>query len=293
MIMMIISMVYHLNVHIFVDVIQVEELSSGNWTDDYKRFLCELVERGEIKSFAEKHTTRHVHFTIVPATLYTEDPQELVKKLKLKSNISLQNMVAFDSAGVLKRYDSPEQIIKDFYPVRLRGYDARKRALMKQLVRDEAYARNKSQFVAQIISGELDIFQFTSAVFNKSTNTTAPRGGLSEFEIKSKLIQAGFLSQSQIEALSENNSEQSTSIAQELPDNNSSNNNTSTIEKSDFSYLLDMSIHSLTESRFESLRRQADTAATRLKELQGQSPADLWLRDLEELENALKASLNH
>jgi len=226
----------------------------------------------------------------VPATLYTEDLHELVKKLKLKSNISLQNMVAFDSAGVLKRYDSPEQIIEDFYPVRLRGYDARKRALMKQLVRDEAYARNKSQFVAQIISGELDIFQFTSTSSNKSTT---PRGGLSEFEIKSKLIQAGFLSQSQIEAISQNNSDKSTSIVQDLSDNNSSNNNTSTIEKSDFSYLLDMSIHSLTESRFESLRRQADTAATRLKELQSQSPADLWLRDLEELENALKASLNH
>lgn len=282
----------------------MEELPCGNWTDDYKRHLCQLVEKDEIKSFSEEHTTRHVHFTIIPTAQYIDSPEQLIEKLKLKSNISLQNMVAFDANGALKRYQSPEQIIDDFFPVRLRGYDSRKQALMKRLVRDEAIARNKSQFVAQIISGQLDIFQFTasskqpvtaSTTTNKDNNKTAatttgkttPRG-LSEVEIASKLIQAGFLSQSQIDSLSENNQNKQNEsvISMNFKD-------TKVIEgereKPDFSYLLDMSIHSLTETKFESLRQQADTAAMRLKELQNQSAADLWLRDLDALEVALKS----
>lgn len=260
-------------------MIQVEELPCGKWTEEYKQLLCQLVEKGDIKSFAEKHTNRNVHFTIVPSPYHVENPEQFIEKLKLKSNISLQNMVAFDPAGVLKRYNGPEQIINDFFPVRLQGYEARKQALMRRLIRDEAYARNKSLFVAQIISGKLDIFQFTGSAGSSDASSPRKIRGLSELEIMSKLIQAGFLSKSQIESLSSPNAVVSqTDDSKQVGDQ----------AKPDFSYLLEMPIQSLTESRFESLRQQADTAAARLRELETQSAADLWLRDLELLEEALK-----
>lgn len=45
---------------------------------------------------------------------------------KLTSRFSTSNMMAFDFDGQIKKYDSPMQIIEEFYPVRLEYYQRRK-----------------------------------------------------------------------------------------------------------------------------------------------------------------------
>jgi DNA topoisomerase II len=50
----------------------------------------------------------------------------LVEFFKLTSKINTSNMICFDFEGKIKRYKSPEEIIEDFYPVRLAYYQKRK-----------------------------------------------------------------------------------------------------------------------------------------------------------------------
>ena len=50
----------------------------------------------------------------------------LEKALKLTSSVATTNMVCFDQHGKIKKYTSPEEIIDDFYDLRLTYYMKRK-----------------------------------------------------------------------------------------------------------------------------------------------------------------------
>lgn len=54
------------------------------------------------------------------------EEQGLVEFFKLTSKLTTSNMICFDFEGKIKKYDSPEEIIEDFYPVRLAHYQKRK-----------------------------------------------------------------------------------------------------------------------------------------------------------------------
>ncbi|CAL5420288.1 unnamed protein product [Camellia sinensis] len=50
----------------------------------------------------------------------------LLKKFKLTTTISTSNMHLFDPKGVIKKYETPEQILEEFFHVRLEFYEKRK-----------------------------------------------------------------------------------------------------------------------------------------------------------------------
>jgi hypothetical protein len=62
----------------------------------------------------------------------TERGKDAIKKegiekvFKLSANLSITNMVCFDPSGKIKKYSTPEQILDDFYDVRLAYYQKRK-----------------------------------------------------------------------------------------------------------------------------------------------------------------------
>jgi DNA topoisomerase-2 len=57
----------------------------------------------------------------------------LLKALKMTSNISVNNLVCFDKDGKIRKYESPEEILKEFYDLRLEYYVKRK--VSKTIVR--------------------------------------------------------------------------------------------------------------------------------------------------------------
>jgi DNA topoisomerase-2 len=50
----------------------------------------------------------------------------LEKKFKISTAINTSNMVCFDGRGRIKKYNSPEEILKEFYEYRLEYYHKRK-----------------------------------------------------------------------------------------------------------------------------------------------------------------------
>ncbi len=117
----------------------IDELPVGKWTDDYKEYLQLLG-----KKFTEHHTDTSVKFEI--------KNEELDWKMyKLETSISTTNMILFHE-NELKRYDSPLDIITDFYHVRLSFYQKRKDHILNQLQGEIKLLTNKNKFLEYMIN---------------------------------------------------------------------------------------------------------------------------------------------
>jgi DNA topoisomerase-2 len=81
----------------------------------------------------------------------------LEKLLKLYTTQSTTNMHAFDSKERLKKYESVEEIIDDFYNVRYEFYDIRKNNQIDLLNKELVYLSNKAKYISEILSDTLDL----------------------------------------------------------------------------------------------------------------------------------------
>ena len=240
-------------------VLEIDELPYGTWTEDYKQHLLKLCEDGDIKRFTEDHTHRAVKFTLAGSKLQLdalegESEGDLYAKLRLDGPLSMRNMHAFDKDGRIVHYNSAEEVAEEHHSVRLGAYDKRKQSLMRKYRVDVETSANKSRFVRELLSGALDLLP--------------SGGGARTNELISSLRSTGFATSEQLRLLSESESEASASAK-------SSNS------ASDYKYLLDMPIQSLTEERVVALDKAASEAKGKLDGLVASSPEDLWMRDLD------------
>lgn len=69
-----------------------------------------------------------MHFVVTMGTKELEkaEQQGLLDFFKLTGKISTSNMICFDFDGKIRKYDSPEEIVDAFYPMRLAYYQKRK-----------------------------------------------------------------------------------------------------------------------------------------------------------------------
>jgi DNA topoisomerase-2 len=129
----------------------VSELPVGTWTNEYKEYLETLIEKKIVTDFREKHDEKNVNFEIV----FTNDVDP--KILKLESTIRTTNMHAFDPAGKIRKYDSPLDIIADWFSTRKEFYVKRKEDMLKDLKARVLVAQNKSRFINSVNDGSLVI----------------------------------------------------------------------------------------------------------------------------------------
>jgi DNA topoisomerase II len=114
-----------------------------------------------IKDFRENHTDTTVHFTVTMAApdldYLEEQPNGLKKFFKLESSITTSNMTMFDEAGTIAQYQSPLQVLSEFYEVRLCYYALRKAHLLSKLQREWSRLDNKVRFVLAVVGGILEV----------------------------------------------------------------------------------------------------------------------------------------
>ncbi len=140
------------------ETIVIDELPVGTWTDKYKAFLTQLVVKGEIKDYTEQYQkSSRPHFTI------TVEPDRLAKLgdlfsfFKLQSTINTSNMLLFDKDGHLRKYRTVDEIIDEFYGVRLDFYKRRKEDQLSKLRAKLLFAENKIRFIKALIGDTLVI----------------------------------------------------------------------------------------------------------------------------------------
>ncbi len=75
-----------------------------------------------VKDYQEFNDHNTVHFVI------QLDEESLREKLKLNKQVATSNMVAFDARGRIRKYETVEAILEEFYVARLEMYSKRARS---------------------------------------------------------------------------------------------------------------------------------------------------------------------
>lgn len=101
----------------------------------------------------------NVHFivTMTEKGMQKAEEQGLLEFFKLTSKINTSNMMCFDFDGKIKKYGSPEEIIEEFYPMRLTYYQKRKDFLANELQEQLDKVSNQARFIQMIVDKELVI----------------------------------------------------------------------------------------------------------------------------------------
>ena len=82
----------------------------------------------------------NVLFEVIMYSKELEKAEEkgLIEFFGLSTKVSTTNMILFDFEGKIKKYETADEIIEDFYPMRLAYYQKRKVCLFRCETRDTA-----------------------------------------------------------------------------------------------------------------------------------------------------------
>lgn len=141
--------------------LEITELPIKVWTDTYKEFLMKEKGNGSlIKDIKEYNTDEEVRFLVEfnkPIWTIFNNSEDLIKRLKLSSNISITNMHLYDSTDKIKKYNNPQEILDEFYKVRLLYYNKRKEYKLEELQCIIKLLTAKARYIKMIVNDELII----------------------------------------------------------------------------------------------------------------------------------------
>ena len=112
--------------------VRVLELPIRMWTQDFKARLEEIIKAEKVPSFIKDYkdynTHVDVHFSIQMDEKHVKKALEegLEERFKLSRTIATSNLVAFDPEGRITKYANVEDIMKEFFNVRIKFYEKRK-----------------------------------------------------------------------------------------------------------------------------------------------------------------------
>ena len=154
------------------NTINITELPIGEWTQNYKNYLEEIIidttkegakkgKKNILTTYTNKSSDINIDFHLkIPedklnTLLCNED--KFMEIFKLKSSISLTNMYLHDVNNKLKKYDSAEEILKEYYEIRLEYYIKRKEYLLAKYKKELDIISAKVIFINGFIKGDIQI----------------------------------------------------------------------------------------------------------------------------------------
>ena len=161
------------------DNLIITELPVGEWTSNYKEFLEKMLEdvplRGKVDdkkgkklkkekekenpfiSYKDNNTDTKVHFELSFEEDYLNTTKDIDKAFHLFKKYSITNMHLYGPEGHIKRYDSVEDIMRDYYKVRLEMYQKRKTHQLAILEHQLKVISNKVKFILMVVEKKLEI----------------------------------------------------------------------------------------------------------------------------------------
>lgn len=250
----------------------ISELPVGRWTNDYKAHLLKMRDKGQILSFVENHTTTEVSFDVKLKMIQLDRMMKsgLEKAFKLEANLLTTNMNAFGADQSIHKFASASDIADAFFPIRLALYHDRKSVLESEMNHSATVLKNKARFIEAVSGGQIDLIG----------------GKKSKEETVMVLRELGFSSAAELQNIRDSNV-----LAERNKDKDQLDDRTQSKKDpiySDFDYLLNMPLSSLTTDKINDLQSEAGKTENELLEIQKRTPEDLWRADLDKLEPHLK-----
>uniref|UniRef100_T1JG36 DNA topoisomerase 2 n=1 Tax=Strigamia maritima TaxID=126957 RepID=T1JG36_STRMM len=248
--------------------VEITELPIRTWTQNYKESVLEPMLYGSEKSpisitdYKEYNTDTSVRFVVSMAEDILEKAERdgLHSFFKLFTNINTSSMVLFDRNGCLKRYETANDILKEFYEIRFEYYVKRKAYMEGLLLAESRLLSNQARFVLEKIDGIILIENRKKAEVIKQ---------LGERGYDADPVKAWHKQLKAVEA------------ADDIVDEDSNSEAEKEEEVTDFGYLYSMAMLSLTKEKKEELLAKRDEKLVELRDLQSKSPSDMWREDLD------------
>jgi len=159
------------------DKVRITELPIGTWTMAYTSYLETLVDGAVnsktgkkshplIKDFTSVSTEVAVNFVIIfnrgqlaELELIVDDNNcnGVEKLLKLFTTVSTTNMHLFNHECKLHKYINVEEIISEFYGVRLALYQKRKGYLIAEMEKRLVRLSNRAKYIQETLKGTIDL----------------------------------------------------------------------------------------------------------------------------------------
>ncbi|XP_072216490.1 DNA topoisomerase 2-beta-like [Excalfactoria chinensis] len=258
------------------NTVEITELPVRTWTQVYREQVLEPLLNGTEKTpalicdYKEYHTDTTVKFVVkmTEEKLAEAEAAGLHEVFKLQTSLTCDSMVLFDHTGCLKKYETVQDILKEFFDLRLHYYSLRKEWLVGMLGAESTKLNNQARFILEKIQGKI-------AIENRSKR-----------DLIQMLVQRGYESDP-VKAWKEAQEKAAEEEDPQNPNDDASSASGST-SGPDFNYILDMSLWSLTKEKVEELIKHRDSKERELNDLKRKSASDLWKEDLaafvEELE---------
>ena len=232
--------------------VRVTELPVGLWTDDYKKYIEELIDGGDakkkgkkdicIKDYTDMSTDVNVDITLVfhpgkiaelQAKSLENDCNALEKLLKLYTTRTTTNMHMFDETEKLRKYETASEIADHYIGVRMSKYVERKQYQIKNLEKDAKLISNKARFISEILKDTIDLRR------------------------KTKDVVIALLTEHKYDTLDDDQ---------------------------EFKYLVKMPMDSVTQENYDRLIKEEGDKLAQLKILNSKSESTIWLEELDKLE---------
>lgn len=158
--------------------VDIVELPLFSWTDDYKMFLEDFIGKHPkiLRDYENQYTDRIVRFRLHFASadalqklLSTQDTKLdlpiFYEKFNLVSSrgLTTTNMHLFNPKMQIRRYQTAQEILDEYYEVRLQQYEARKRYLLAALTDDLKWLSSRAAFILAVIEGKCKVANVSRA----------------------------------------------------------------------------------------------------------------------------------
>ena len=258
------------------DRVEITELPVRVWTTGYREDLEKMVTGDEktgpaqIQEFKDYNTDMTVRMVVKmepEKLMQAEQGKGLHSFFKLQTTMSTTSMVLFDHMGCLRTYETVEEILKEFFTLRLDYYGKRKAFMEGLLGAEAAKLSNQARFILEKCKGTLKIE-------NKKKK-----------EMIEDLVRKKFDSDPVKEWKKSLAMDQEEEVD---PEEDSQEVAAKKVEKGpDYDYLLGMPMWNLTQEKIDEICKKRDDKQQELKELQATTKEDLWQTDLKEFSDTL------
>jgi DNA gyrase/topoisomerase IV subunit B len=151
--------------------IEINEIPVGTWVTTYKEFLETFIENSKnpvkkkfyLKDVQNLTKDENSQICFIIEFKNQSDLDSLIennsleKELKLTKSFSTNNMHLFNPSLILTKYNTPLDILKEYYNIRLEYYEKRRQYMISKLKEELLVLESKIKFTEEYIDGTLDI----------------------------------------------------------------------------------------------------------------------------------------
>ena len=148
--------------------VEITELPVGVWTEDYTQFLNDTIAAGSnvLRDYASHCTAMNVRFVLklFPGVrpLIEGKFAEMFKLVSTKT-ITTSNMHLHSAEGNIRRYETIQDIAKEWACVRLSKYSERKQRQLDTMEQEHKILAAKCAFIKEVIAGTVKVMNTKEA----------------------------------------------------------------------------------------------------------------------------------